>query len=406
MAFGLEQMDCLTKEEIGINAHFMRLMNLSGTFSRRKQTRLRSAIIWSVIYVPLILLQVATCIHFGKNFDLLAYALHHVVLITAAYIVNVLAVYVYWKEIHDIMEGTTMSYNYDSGLVKNFVQQTIHERFKLSGLLVKLVSYGSVGVIIEVQIFFVIEEFYLQTYQTIFPMYVPMDLNDPFVFTSVVIWQELVVLYTTYLPMMLIVLYYNAWSHLDVEIKILNFAVANIQKIVEEESQNYCHEGIHRETLEAALYETYSYHFAKHHAHIASYFELFSKSVKVFTLLLFTMGPICLVTVGLSLLSDNIGIRLKLFWFLVIQLIMTYAICWIGQYIADVSTGISEVLVTAPWWLMPKSCRSTFLLIITRCRKPFQITTVHGVPANMESFMDLLKGVYQIISVVIQMRDG
>nr|AQM56095.1 olfactory receptor [Apolygus lucorum] len=406
MAFGLEQMDCLTKEEIGIKAHFMRLMNLSGTFSRRKQTRLRSAIIWSVIYVPIILTLVATCIHFRKNFDLSSYALHHAALITIGFIVNVMTVCMYWKEFHDIMDGSTMSYNYDSGLVKNFAQQTIHERFKLSGLLVKLVSYGSVGVIIEVQIFFAIEAFYLQTYKTIFPMYVPMDLDDPFVFTSVVIWQELVVIYTTYLPLMLAVLYYNAWSHLDIEIKILTFAVANIQRIVEEESQNFRHEGIHRETLEAALYETYSYHFAKHHAHITSYFELFSKCVKLITLLLFTMGPVCLVTVGLSLLSDNIGIRLKLFWFLVIQLIMTYAICWIGQYIADVSTGISEVLVTAPWWLMPKSCRSTFLLIMTRCRKPLQMTTDYGVPANMESFMDLLKGVYQIISVVIQMRDG
>nr|APZ81495.1 olfactory receptor 73 [Adelphocoris lineolatus] len=397
MAISDHQIEWLTQEEVLVFDNLTKLLAIVGTTSRSKKWyRMFSLIFWLAAYIPMIVGLTVTAVHYIKDLDFLAYTLHHLVLITVAVFVTHLVVPLFDTQILYVMNASKNTYNYESDFVENYAKKIIRKRIKLSRTITKMIYFGMVWIMLEVQVFFMIETFFLKSYQTVFPLAIGLDLNRWLVFVPVVLWQELIVYYTTFLPTTLAVLCYTAWSHLDLEMRILTYAIANVQKIVNEKLSQDGGPGSVSE-----IYVSYCNHFAKHHADIISEYRL---AVSWITPLVFFIGAILFITVGLSLMSDNLGIKLKLFWFLVVQYIVIYFWCLISQKIGEKSEEISEVVVSTPWWLMPRSCQSTLLLIMTRCKKPLVLSTPLGADVNVESFMEMMKSVYQAISVVYQMK--
>nr|APZ81443.1 olfactory receptor 21 [Adelphocoris lineolatus] len=406
MAFGYLRIDWLTQDEVDVFDLFQKLMSNVGTMSDSKEKRRLTIIILSLLFIPMVIASLCASIIYRDDFDILAYSLHHTVLMSLAWVLNNVVIPVFRNQYNFLMEGTKKTYYYDSDLVNNYAKDIIHKRIGISRFIGKSIVIGTIGILIEIQIFFAAEVIWFQTYRTLFPVYTfGLDLDNIVVLVSVVLYQEVVMCWTANLPVVLLNIAYSTWSHLDLEMKILVFAITNVEKIVMEKSGKRSLDRTD-EKHRSEIYESYCCHLAKHHHCIISYFEAYSQAVSLITTLMFTTGFIMFVLVGLSTMSDNLGVKLKLFWFLVFQVIITFGWCWVGQYIADKSAEISEAVMGTPWWLMPKSCHSTLLLIMVRCKKPLVITSSFGQQANMQTFMDMMKSVFQFVSVLYQVTKG
>ncbi|BES92629.1 FACT complex subunit SSRP1 [Nesidiocoris tenuis] len=388
----------LTDEQIRVFGSFSWLVAVGEWFWRERKILKTSTYFWIANNTIMFFAMLFTTYHYIDYFPMLAYSAHHSTLLFADAVIP-LVFYANRRKCRYIVERSKYSYEYGSELMSAFAKELLAKRTVQMRRISWLMQFITFSILFVVEAFFLLEVLLLKNYKTVFPFYIGMDLDDPVVYCLVISWQQVCVLFTTGIITSCMVVLYLAWNHISLETTILCYAIRNSKEIAEEAGAN------EDDSHESNIYVDHFRHVVKHHQMILIYYEKFNSSLKWLTTLVFMDGICLFVSSGLAVLADNFGIKAKLLFFLETQVCVIYAWCWIGQYLNDKGDQILRACADAPWWCMPKPCRSTLLMIMRRCMRPMNLKTALGTIANRASFMDMLTTCYQAVNIIIQTRE-
>nr|AQM56056.1 olfactory receptor [Apolygus lucorum] len=339
-----------------------------------------------------------------SELELLAHLIHHMMVaaddIMYIYLLNIHRIRV--ETIHDYASKT---YNYDSGIVREKHKKLMTEQLKLYPKMSKFIFLTTVATAMSLEVNYLLEATYLKSYVTMYPMYLPIDLNHPVTYTIVVFLQHLQVFISMILCGGLMSILFVVWSHLKVELDTLTFAITHVDELVEEKLRHFSYTNpADKEKAKAEFYNGFCYHFARHHAAIKRYFGAFQISCKVTMTFVLISGLICFACVGITSVTENIGIKLKFFVVMVIQTLIIYSWSWVGQDISDKNAALQNIIGGTHWWKMPKTCHSTLKLMLVGTSRPMLLYTLIGQPNNIDSFMDMTASSYKIFNMVYQVK--
>ncbi|BES91886.1 Odorant receptor [Nesidiocoris tenuis] len=378
-------------------------INYTGLWSERKHVWYLQKF-YLLVIITLIILSSYSVYAFKDRIELVTQIIHHVVLATTDLVW--ISIMNSRQNMKELLDDAVTTYEYHSKLIRDFIRIRMDERLKLLKWFHPIGTVISVLTILSLHVFFVLEVKIFRTYKTLFPIEVPVgDLDNWFIYGYIFFCQETIILFTLFMANGTAAFAFFSWNHLSLELETLCFAIAHVEDLVKEKlSDHKFTDRRSKEILSLQIYDFYVYHFAKHHAHICRYFEILQDTVAVMIFNFFLGALISYACVGLTLTSDNISVQLKFGFIFLLQNITIYTWCWIAQDMADKSENISMVVGSAPWWKMSKQCKSTLLLIMTRCKKPLALKSCFGTAANNESYTDVLSNAYRIFNVLLQMK--
>nr|APZ81473.1 olfactory receptor 51 [Adelphocoris lineolatus] len=398
---GEVDIEWLTEEERALIISFDKVHSWTGMWRNAK--RIQWSYFWLFQMTMFMIIYFYSLYFFLEELEILTHVIHHIIMAGDDFMYIYLLNY-NRRNLEIVHDLNLKTYGYGSDLVKNYHRKLMTERLKTYRLVYRFILLSAAATILYLEAFFVLEATILKTYVTMYPIYLPIDLNHPVTYTSVVFLQHLQVYVTLVMGSGLVSILFSAWNHITLELAVLTFAMNNIEEIVKEQLSRFQFKS--HGTKEAArnkIYRSCCYHLARHHGSIARYFNTFKSASRLTISCIFLTGIVCFACVGITTVTDNMGIKLKFFLIMVVQTSVIYAWCAVGQYISDQNANIQWVISGIPWWKMPKPCHSTLRLIMVGTSMPWFLTTPLGQDANNESFMDMVTSSYRIFNLVYQM---
>ncbi|XP_028050636.1 odorant receptor 67a [Monomorium pharaonis] len=134
-----------------------------------------------------------------------------------------------------------------------------------------------------------------------------------------------------------------------------------------------------------------------HHRYVYRFAERINA---VFTLMIFVQFTVSSTVLCLSIykmLTKNL-LSLEFAWsssYLGCMLMQIYLYCWFGNEVTLKSTKIGSAIYEMDWPMLPTDLMKTLLVIITRSKRPIQITSGYIITLSNDSFMKVKKKILQ-----------
>ncbi|XP_025989821.2 odorant receptor 13a [Solenopsis invicta] len=139
-----------------------------------------------------------------------------------------------------------------------------------------------------------------------------------------------------------------------------------------------------------------------HHRFVYRFAE---RITSIFTLMIFVQFTISSTVIGLiiyKMLTRSL-FSIEFAWhssYLGSMLVQIYLYCWFGNKVTLKSTEIGSAIYEMDWPMLPTDLMKILLIIITRSKKPIQITSGYIITLSNDSFMKIIKLSYSAYNVL------
>ncbi|XP_014256564.1 uncharacterized protein LOC106670594 isoform X1 [Cimex lectularius] len=346
-----------------------------------------------------------TCYYYIKDRDYVIIMVHHFVL-TIESLIAVTYSYIKRDNVHFLITNAKKSFNYNSPSMVSYMKKIVKDKVPIA----KKVHYSIVifpfYVLINDMLYSSMEKYFWGgEYLLLYPIYTALDLENWFFYCPILVWEMSVIFFVIVVISGIIGLILLVYIHLMIEFSMLEHAIMNMNKIIEEKIEMYStpkmSEDVKKNIIKKIQKECMD-EIARHMDDIIIYFNNAKGYLNFIYSNIVVAGIMITVCTGVICLSENQAVRMKFFGIFVVQNIYLYAVCWIGESIANKSENLRIVLYDIEWWNFPKSCHMSIRLMLVRLMNPFYFYTFLGQKIQLETFMDMVKGSYSYFNMIIQ----
>ncbi|XP_073993238.1 uncharacterized protein [Rhodnius prolixus] len=395
-----------TSRQKSVMKDYLRIFDICAFYVQNDRWAKMFCIYLTIYHVFTLILMINSFIIFIPDIDKMAVLFHHFTVV-GDMAAHVLISYYYRPTIKRLIEGIYETHDYESELIDEFAAKVQDERLEKSKEVLKGNYFACFLTCIMIFLAGVFDRYVLKKTERflLIPMVFFVSIDTWTGYSLLLIWQFFGMTYAVCMLFCLFDFLHLFYIKIVTEFKILDYALSTVKERAAEIRES--NEKKYNKTLDHKMgdyYEESIKHCVIHHIQIISIFHSVRDTEKWMYFIGIAVNLGLLVCTGLTLVTDDVMLKVKFLVIMGITMVYVFFFFWMGQDISDASENILLTLHTADWLDMPKRCRSTLHLIMTRTMKPLIVTSIDGTKITTENFMALVSAAYSYFNTIIQMK--